>query len=164
MQISASQMTRALQSSKTFLLFCAAGLSACTPFSSGRSSESAALQEQLVPSIVRWSKSDSVSLELHEIPIVLKFEYICYVPEYDRYSEIQRTISNVSEYEGISGVTVPEGESAILGVSDGVAHAAFVDQESLILYGQRSCVKSERAKLLKQNADYTNITVAKLEG
>ena len=140
-------------------------LAGCLPRTG--SPEARFLQNELIPTMKAWSRTDFPRLHLYRSTAVTSFDYICALPEYREHSTIESEVPQVTTYRGAAGYElVPEMWTAIIGVKADTAHVAYVPMRELMVNrrGTRRCYPASKAILVREWPEYGIATASLEEG
>ena len=143
----------------SFLVVLFAITAACD--STGPSSQSTKLEQDIVPKLTAWSEGNEQTLELHALSNLGMFESICLVPEYTCLNGPRNNsvTTSITEFHTSFGKCVPENKVAVMVVQNDVGHAALVDRSGAFrnTISYATCDKSSRAVLRRGGAPSVEI-------
>ena len=133
----------------------ALAVSACKERPNDPSPESKALQDRIIPQLVRWSEGDARDFRLFEVEGIKSFDYVCYRGEYQKLSESRSGDVRLRKYRGQTGDMVPENYTAVIGVQGDVGHIGYLDAKFLRIDGPVRCSRADTVVLLRQTESGT---------
>jgi hypothetical protein len=133
-------------------------LSACTR----PSPDTNALEVELVPQLIEWSKVGG-EFDLAKSLPEGAYDKVCVVSEYSSLNSLEKQ-GRVDEYHSAFGMSVPEGSAALVVIGSNKVHAALVDGAKLRFSGPfgAECVTATRAVLRSNFEPHLKVQTADL--
>lgn len=159
-------MLKRMLFSSAFVIGSGFCLTGCSPITTP-SNDSRYLARSIVPIMTNWANGSDRSFDLSKSVALRGYNHICLVGEYTSLNVIEHNLGyNIANYHSNFGNSVPELGWAVVGVKDGVAHAALAGDAAinLELIPGKMCVPAKTARLLRIGSRSQGVTpIVRLE-